>query len=173
MLGCLRSAPRRLSPRARAVALPALLLGAVVIALATAQEGGPQEHQRSARATSTSATAGPRRPPVPAAQMARARRAASRFLAVYLRFAYGRARSSSVPAVAPSLGRQLARDGSRVPPVARSRRPRVLALIAVARTPRVVIAIALIEDGGITAYAVRVTVREGRLGWLVSGVDEG
>ena len=95
------------------------------------------------------------------------------FLAGYLPFAYGRASAVPVRAVTPALARQLRRDRAQVTPVERRRRPRVFSLTALGRASGVVVATALIGDGGITSYAVRITLREARAGWLVSRVDEG
>ena len=103
----------------------------------------------------------------------RARQVARTFLAGYLRFAYGRASASSVRAVTPALRGQLTRERAEVTPVERSRRPRVVSLTAIGRASRVVVVTALVNDGGITTYAVRLTLRRQRSGWLVSGVDEG
>ena len=47
----------------------------------------------------------------------------------------------------------------------------MVSLTAVGQTPAAVLATALVADGGVTAYAVRITLRAGRDGWLVSGVD--
>jgi hypothetical protein len=60
-----------------------------------------------------------------------------------------------------------------VTPVERRRHPRLVSLTGVGRAVRVVLATALVADGGITTYALRITVREGRTGWLVSSVDRG
>ncbi len=95
------------------------------------------------------------------------------FLAGYLPFAYGQASASSVPAVTPALRRQLRRERVQVTPVERRRRPRVVSLTALGQAPGIVVATALIDDGGIANYAMRLTVRRTSGGWLVSGVDGG
>jgi hypothetical protein len=108
-----------------------------------------------------------------AARLARARRVARTFLAGYLRFAYGRAPAASVRAVTPALRRQLKRERARVTPVERRRRPRVVSLTALGQARPVVVATALIDDGGIASYEVRMTLHEARAGWLVSRVHGG
>jgi hypothetical protein len=110
---------------------------------------------------------------VAAGELARARDAAARFLAGYVPFIYGRGSARSVDAIAPALRLQLMRARAQVTPVERRRRPRVVALTAVGRAPGVVLATALVEDGGVTTYALRITLREDRSGWLASAVDGG
>ena len=175
LIAWLRSALGRLSPRARAIALAMLLLGAAILALAPTQAVGERAHSPSDRATTTRARHGapPRPSPVSAAQLGHARRIARTFLAGYLLFAYGRAPAASVRAVTPALRRQLKRERVQVTPVERRRRPRVVTLTAVGQASGVVVATAIIEDGGIANYALRLTVRRTSRGWLVSRVDEG
>jgi hypothetical protein len=60
-----------------------------------------------------------------------------------------------------------------VTPVERHRDPRAVSLTAVGQAPAVVLATAVVADGGVTAYALRMVLRSGRDGWLVSGVDSG
>ncbi|HEY3944232.1 MAG TPA: hypothetical protein VGL78_03310 [Solirubrobacteraceae bacterium] len=90
----------------------------------------------------------------------------------YLRFAYGQAPGSSVRAVGPSLRLKLRRL-VQVAPAERGRHPRVISVEASGQKRGVVLATAVIDDGGIASYAVRVTLRETRSGWLVSAVDGG
>ena len=73
----------------------------------------------------------------------------------------------------PALRRQLTRARAQVTPVEQSRRPRVVSLTALGQGSGVVVATALIADGGITTYALRLTLQEQRPRWLVSRVDEG
>ena len=78
-----------------------------------------------------------------------------------------------MPAVTPALRRQLKRDHAQVTPVERRRRPRVVSLTALGQASGVVVATALVDDGGIANYAVRLTVRRTNRGWLVSHVGGG
>lgn len=175
VIGWLRSALRRLSPRARAIALVVLLLGAAVLALAPTHKAGHRAQQPSTRAKTSRTTRSARHyvSPVSAARLVRARQVARTFLTGYLPLAYGRASASSVRGVTPALRRQLTRERAQVTPVERRRRPRVVSLTALGRASRVVVVTALVNDGGITTYAVRLTLQQQRSGWLVTGVDEG
>lgn len=112
-------------------------------------------------------------PPVSPRELARAREGAARFLSGYLPFLYGRGSARAVDALTPGLRAQLTRDRPEVTPAERRRRPRIVSLTAVGQAPGVVRATALIEDGGVTAYVLRVTLREDRSGWLASAVDGG
>ena len=101
-----------------------------------------------------------------------ARSAARQFMRGYLRFAYGEAPASSVRAVGPALRRQL-RQRALIAPAERSRHPRLISLEVSGEKTGVVLATAIIDDGGIASYAVRVTVCRTRSRWLVSAVDGG
>jgi hypothetical protein len=105
--------------------------------------------------------------------MARVRTTTRSFLAGYLRFVYGRASASSVPEVTPGFRRELMRERASVTPVERRRRPQVVGVEAFGRGSGVVLATTLIADGGIATYTLRITLRHGRFGWLVTGVDGG
>ena len=79
----------------------------------------------------------------------------------------------SIDGVTPDLRRQLIRAPGLVTPVERHRHPRVVSLTAVGQAPAAVLATALVADGGVTAYALRMVLRSTRSGWLVSRVDGG
>jgi hypothetical protein len=68
---------------------------------------------------------------------------------------------------------ELRRMRAVVTPVERQRHPRVVSLSAVGQSLAVVLATALVADGGVTTYALRVMLVVNRRGWLVSGVDGG
>lgn len=91
----------------------------------------------------------------------------------YLPLVYGRGSSAAVPAVTPALSAQLRRGRALLTPLERARRPQVISLTVTGEASGVVVATALIADGGITVYSLRITLREGRAGWLVSAVDQG
>lgn len=93
-------------------------------------------------------------------------------MGAYLRFAYGETQASSVRPVGPSLRRAL-RQRVLLAPAERGRHPRVISLEASGQKRGVVLATAIIDDGGIASYAIRVTVRKTRSGWLVTAVDGG
>ncbi len=157
------------------IALAALILAAAVLALAPRHAVGDRARQPAPTATSTARTrgAGRRSSSVPAAQVALARRVARTFLSGYLRFAYGRAAAKSVRSLTPALRRQLRLERVQVTPVERRRRPRMLWLTALARSAGAVVVTALVDDGGIANYALRLTLRRTSRGWLVSSVDGG
>jgi hypothetical protein len=55
-------------------------------------------------------------------------------------------------------------------PSSKARRPRVITLTALGQASGVVIATALVDDGGVVNYAVRLTLRRTSRGWRVSRV---
>jgi hypothetical protein len=67
----------------------------------------------------------------------------------------------------------LKRERVQVTPVERRRRPRVITLTALGQASGVVIATALVDEGGIANYVMQLTLRRTSRGWLVSRVDEG
>jgi hypothetical protein len=113
------------------------------------------------------------RPPVSGSNLRLASRVAGRFLRSYLKFAYGRARVTSVEAVTPDLRSQLMRDRAQVTPAEGTRHPRIASLRVVGTNPGFVLATASVEDGGIAAYRLRFALREEDGRWLVSDVQEG
>jgi hypothetical protein len=178
MTGPPRSMFRRLPrPARRALTAVVALVVLSVVASALTPASRPVHLKRGApRGTSTLRTsrgAQRHRAVVSPAQFERARTAAVRFLEGYLRLVYGRGSASSVAGATPGLRRRLVRETALVTPVERRRHPRVVALEPFGRTPWGVVASALVADGGVTTYAVRITLRESRSGWLVTGVDGG
>ena len=160
MIGRLRSmlGRSRLTRRLTVVALSLVALSVVASALTPA----PRPEQRQGAPGSTAQSTRPRRgtrAPVSAGGLARARQAAKRFLVGYLPFLYGRGRARAIDAVAPSLRLKLTRTRTLVTPVERRRHPRLVSLAAVGQATGVVLATALVEDGGVTAYALRITLR--------------
>ena len=112
-------------------------------------------------------------PPVSATDLRAARVVAARFLVSYLQVAYGRARATSVEAATPGLRSQLMRDRAQVTPAERARYPRVVSLQVLGTSPGFVVATASVEDGGIAAFRLRLTLQEQAGRWLVSDVQEG
>ena len=106
-------------------------------------------------------------------ELVAARRVAARFLAGYLPFLYGRGSARWIDAVTPGLRRQLSRWRGLATPVEGERHPRLVSLTAVAPSPAAILATALVADGGVSTYALRITLSAGRGGWLVSSVDGG
>jgi hypothetical protein len=145
--------------------------------VASALTPASHEHHRTRAGTAPSsvATTGGIRhqSPVSAAELADARETAERFLGGYLRFAYGRASVLAVRALTLGLRRQLIREPAQVTPLERRRHPGVVSLEAAGQATGVVLATALVEDGGITTYPLRLTVQRVAGAWVVSGVDGG
>jgi hypothetical protein len=166
---------RRLPTWMRSVIVAASLLVAVSVAAALSRSSSRQ-HPPSRWATAPARTAPPAQVPshiaaVAHADLARARRAAGRFLASYLRFAYGRAPARSVVPVSPAVRDQLLRGGASVTPAERRRHPRVVSLQVGAESGGLARGTGLVEDGGVTSYAVRITLRSEGTGWFVSAVS--
>jgi hypothetical protein len=180
MIGRLHLLLKRLSRRARLVAIAAAALVALNIVASALTPTSHQHHPTSRNparpipSTVTSPDRLQRQPsPVTAAELARVREAASRFLARYLPFAYGRSPARSLNAVTPTLRRQLIRERAQPTPVERGRHPRVVSLEAVRQAPAVALATAMIDDGGITTYPLRLRLEKGTGGWVVGAVDGG
>jgi hypothetical protein len=175
MTGRLIAALRRSSRTTRRLTLAALVLVALLI---VASALAPSPHRAHcpvpppaglARTRRTPAAPGSR--PISAGGLVAARRVAGRFLAGYLPFLYGRGSARSIAGVTPGLRRQLIRVRGVVTPVERRRHPRVVSLTAVGQMPAAVLATALVADDGVTTYAVRIMLRAGRDGWLITGVN--
>lgn len=173
----LRSMLGRRSPSMRqaigAVAV-LLLLSVVGSALTALPRSDHHPARRPTVRASTPVSTGLRRsaPVVSSAELALAL-AAARFLKRYLPFVYRRASAGSVAPVTRGLSRELVRERAAVTPAGLRRHPRVGSLEAVEQGVGVVVATVLIEDGGITTYALRIGLREGRTGWVVSSVAGG
>jgi hypothetical protein len=180
MTGLLLAALERLSPRIRRllVAVGALLaLGAVMAALTlTAPRSAHKRHPTPPPpVASRSPQNSPHRPgpPVSNVAMGEARRAAERFLAGYLPFAYGRGSALAVRGITQTLRRQLLSQRAQPTPVERRRRPRVVSVQTIGTTPTFVVATAVIDDGGVATYRLRFTLSRSAGRWAVGSVEEG
>jgi hypothetical protein len=182
MAAWLVAAIDRLPPRARrmVVAATAVLLvaGAITaLTLETRPGGGGRRRTAIASRPSRRAPARPLKPPVSppvsATDLRAARVVAGRFLVSYLQFAYGRGSAGAVKVVTPELYSQLVTQRVQATPAERDRHPRVVSLAMVGTTPGFVVGTATIEDGGITAYRLRFTLREQAGRWSASSVREG
>ena len=172
----------RLPHRARRVVVAAttvLLLAGAVTSL-TLEAGRGREGGRSAvtvrapvRRPAAQAAPLRLRPPVSGSDLRLASGVAGRFLVSYLTFAYGRARAISVEAVTPGLRSQLVRDRAQLTPAEPGRHPLVVSLTTLGATPGFVVATEVVEDGGIAAFRLRLTLQEQAGRWLVSSVQEG
>jgi hypothetical protein len=168
----------RLSPSARTLAVVTMGVAVFVLAafaLAPSADRTLAAHHSSGRATrrATTGRSLSRHPDaVGARQLARARSATRLFMRGYLRFAYGEGPASLIRAASPPLRRQL-RQRVLVTPAEQGRQPRVISLETSDQERGRVLATAIIDDGGIAFYAIRVTVRKAGSGWRVSAVDGG
>jgi hypothetical protein len=151
----------------------------LLVALIVASVLGPTPHpahtSRPRRGGSTRSAPTPTAPraarPISLSLLAGARSVAARFLTGYLPFLYGRASARSIEGVTTAFRLRLSRRPALVTPVERRRRPRVVSLTAVGLMHGQVLATVLVSDGGVTAYALRITLRAGPDGLSVSGVD--
>jgi hypothetical protein len=175
MIGRMVAALGRSSRTRRRVTLAAVGL---VVLLVVASALAPSPHPADRPVPPPAGPARTRRAPtahgsrsISPGGLVAARRVAARFLAGYLPFLYGRGTARSIVGVTPDLRRRLIRVRGLVTPVERHRDPRVVSLTAVGQAPAAVLATALVRDGGVTAYALRLVLRSGGDGWLVSGVD--
>lgn len=182
MTAWLISALKRLSPRARrvvVVVMALLIIGAAITVLTIAPSSGTGVRRATPalRGPARQTTPRPSRqrvaPPVPAAELRRARDAAEWFLRTFLSFAYGRARAPSVMPVTPVLRTQLAREHAQITPVERRRHTRVVSLRLVGIMPGFLAATAAVTDGGIAIYPLRFTLQRIAGRWSVSGVQAG
>ncbi len=166
----LRERPRR----ALGVALLVLVaLGGIALLVAPGRNSaGPQAGGQALAPAPAPVIGGTRparpQPPVPAAELARARLAARRFLAGYLPYLYGRRPARAVKPVTASVAASLRRSHVRITPAQRRRHPRLAGLTLTGQTPASVIATARVADGGVAAYPLTFTLqRTAHGGWVV------
>lgn len=143
-----------------------LVLIAAALLLAITSTGVPAARRAPDARPAVSAA----RASVAAAPSADALRTARRFLDGYLAFAYGRGPASAVRETTSSFAAALVRRARPAPPALRSLHPRVLALRATYASGRAFVVTALVKDGEVLEYPIRVLLasRGGR--YLVSGL---
>ena len=165
---------RGLPPWMRRVIVAAAVLVALSVAAAVSTpssvEDSPSRRATAHERTTLRSQLPAHMPALAHVDLARAREAAVRFLGSYLRFAYGRAPARSVTTVSPAVRDQLTHGGASITPAEGRRRPRVVSLQVMTETAGHAHATALVEDGGVTSYAVLVALRRERLGWVVSAI---
>jgi hypothetical protein len=179
-------------PRLFAVAAAVILAAGITFALL--DDAGPSAApSRAATATPAFSPASPALPPeLPAqtpapleapseegtpppalaasrADVAQAKRAARRFLAGYLPYAYGRASVGQIRAISDPLRRRLAADRPRVWARERHRRPRTELLQAEGVSRRHAQLGALVSDGA-RRYTVPLELEHSSAGWTVTDV---
>ena len=154
------------------VVVSAAAVGVIVTPPAGHRGAGPQTPSPGRRAVAANrVTVAP--PSVVPDATARLRAAASRFLAAYLAVVYGRAHATRVAVIAPGLRTRLARERVLITPAARHRRPSVVSLQVATTTPGFAVATAVVDDGGLAPYVVRVALEHRRGVWLASDVVGG
>lgn len=96
---------------------------------------------------------------------AEVQRVTRRFLAGYLAYTYGHASASNIADANPSLIRSLQARPPRVPPAARERHPRVIALQPASASAGRLGVQAVVNDGGLIDYSVHLALafQDGRL----------
>lgn len=167
MIGALRQlAERPIADGERRAAFS--IAAAIVLAAATLLLIGGGGSLPSSTTPSTPA-APPAAGPPPTAQRSEPEATAVRFLGGYLPFLYGQGAAKSIRAATPKLLERLVRSRVRVPPAARSRRPRLEAIGGSGHDGSRALVKARVGDGAISyTLALAVVQRSGR--WLVRSV---
>lgn len=163
-----RQLDRPIGESERRAALTTITVGVIAAALllAMSSTGVPatQQARDPHQPASTVSTAAAGAPPTDALSTAR------RFLDGYLAFAYGRGPARAVKYTTGSLAAALRKRAGTVPPALHALHPRVLALRASDASGRAILVTALVTDGEVVAYPLRVmlVLRGGR--YLVTGL---
>ena len=106
--------------------------------------------------------------PVSPRELVQAGAAARSFVDSYLLVAGGRAPTSLITEVAPTLRAQLSRGSARVTPDERRRHPRVVSVEIEGQEPGFVLATAVVGGAGVATYSLRMVIQDERRGWAVS-----
>jgi hypothetical protein len=101
------------------------------------------------------------------AHVTQARRAARRFLAGYLPYAYGRRDARQIAHASPQLRRRLANERPRVPAAERRRRPRLL-LLQADSVGRLRAGMRALVGDGARRYTVPLELERTAAGWVVT-----
>lgn len=167
MIGSLRQlAARPIAESERRAAFAIAAAVVVVAAFGLLLGGGGSLHSPA-----TTATPDPTRlsSPPSAARRSEPEVAAVRFLEDYLPFLYGRGAAGSIRAATPRLAERLVRSRVRVPPAARSRRPRLEAIGARDLAGSRALVRARVGDG-VVSYTVVLALARSEDRWLVVSV---
>jgi hypothetical protein len=154
--------PLRDSDRPRLFALAVVLIVAAAAVLALFDDAGSAPDRPRPPAATPAPTAEPiskpAEPPPPSrVDVARAKRVARRFLAGYLRYAYGRGSAREIEGASDELRARLAAERPRVPAAQRRRRARILLLQSEGTTVT-----ALVSDGA-RRYTIPLELAGGRV----------
>jgi hypothetical protein len=172
-LTSLRDRPIAERERRAAVAVVAVLLVASAVLLAATRPAG-RTRQLAPRKPVASVN-GASRSPMPAASAAGVAPAVARtargFLAGYLTYLYGHAPVSAVSGATPRLSRSLRAHPPIVSPGVRARRVRVLSLHAAPAPAGLIGVSALVNDGELASYRIRLILARARGRLLVTTVE--
>ena len=105
------------------------------------------------------------------ADAAAATASARAFLAGYLPYVYGQAPAVQVRDTTAALVRSLQRERRVVPPGITGLHPHVVALAVSPQEARDALAVAVVSDGEVVHYPVRVALTEAAKRWVVSGLE--
>lgn len=167
----------RTARRALMAAIPVLLLVALVATFALAPFGpggdNPAPRPAAARHRAAEAPVVPAALPAPAAaaqepSLSAATDRALRFLRGYLAYSYGRGPLDAVGAADRQLISALRQARSRVPPTARTRRPRITTLQVLAQAPGTAEATATVTDASGLLYPLVFYLDRRPSGWIVT-----
>jgi hypothetical protein len=169
----LRDRPIAERERRTAIAIVVVLIVASAVLLAATRPAG-RTRKLAPRRPVASAN-GASRPPMPADAAASVAPAVARtahgFLAGYLAYLYGRAPASGLTGTTHVLSRSLRGHPPIVSPGVRARRPRVLSLHATPAPVGLIGLSALINDGELASYRVRLILARERGRLLVTAVE--
>jgi hypothetical protein len=172
-LTSLRDRPIAERERRTAIAVVAVLLAASAVLLAATRPAGQPRQLAPRRPVAPAKDASrPQMPPAGSASIAPlVARTARGFLAGYLAFLYGHAPASAVSGATQALLRSLRARPLIVSPGVRARRPRVLSLSAISAPVGLVGVSALLNDGELANYRVRLILTRARGRLLVAAVE--
>jgi len=179
VLNALDGLPRA-ARRALMIVIPPLLLAALVatFAIAPSGRGGDAPARRPTaqhRPPGTAVVPPSRPPPAPAAHepaLSAATDPALRFLRGYLAYSYGRGRVQAIRDADPKLIASLRQPRPRVPPAARTRRPRITTLQVLPQAPGTAQATATIGDGSGLQYPLVFYLDRRAGGWTVTRLGD-
>jgi hypothetical protein len=141
-----------------------LVAAALLLAMTSTGEHGGRRTPDARGSASTARTS----PPAPPATSAL--RTARRFLHGYLAFAYGHGPANAVRETTRSLTATLTKRARPVPPALRALQPRVLALRANHASQGAVVVTALVKDGEVVEYPLKVVLVLHGGSYLVAGL---
>lgn len=168
MIGSLRQLAARPIAESERRAAFAIAAAVVVVAAFGLLLGGGGSLPSPATTTTTPDPTRLSSPPA-AVRRSEPEAAAVRFLEGYLPFLYGRGGAGPIRAATPRLAERLVRSRVRVPPAARSRRPRLVAIGARDLAGNRALVRARVGDG-VVSYTIALALARSEDRWLVVSV---